>query len=300
MDQQGAVIPAADVTLLDVTTSARRTATTNEAGRYVFVSVPPGTYDIVVSRSGFQTARVSAQKVTVGQELTIDLTLTVGGVAQSIDVVASAAAQLQTTSATVGATLTGASVILLPNLSRDAYALQTLNVGVTPAGEVAGTRNDQNTYLVDGANVTDDNSGNLSYNTMPNLSAVATGAKLRIEGGNRPYAEMNHDPEIARLYRRNAEGLGRFFVPHEMVDRSAASTDMGNVSLVIPSIHPMIGIDSLPAVDHQPEFAAHCIKPAADKAVIDGAIAMAWTAIDLASNSADRDRLIRSRQSHAR
>ncbi|HUI58227.1 MAG TPA: carboxypeptidase-like regulatory domain-containing protein [Bryobacteraceae bacterium] len=175
MDQQGAVVPAADVTLLDITTSARRTAATNEAGRYVFVSVPPGTYDIVVSRSGFQTARVSAQKVTVGQELTIDLTLTVGGVTQSIDVVASAAAQLQTTSATVGATLTGASVILLPNLSRDAYALQTLNVGVTPAGEVAGTRNDQNTYLVDGANVTDDNSGNLSYNTMPNLSAVATG-----------------------------------------------------------------------------------------------------------------------------
>ncbi len=81
---------------------------------------------------------------------------------------------MQTTSATVGTTIAGDSVILLPNLSRDAYALQTLNVGVTPSGEVAGTRNDQNTYLVDGANVTDDNSGNLSYNALPNLS-VATG-----------------------------------------------------------------------------------------------------------------------------
>ncbi|MGA2271537.1 MAG: carboxypeptidase-like regulatory domain-containing protein [Bryobacteraceae bacterium] len=175
LDQQEAMVPGAEVTLLDVATNTQRTATTNEAGRYIFVSVPPGTYDILVSRPGFQTARVSAQKVTVGQELTIDLVLTVGGVAQAVEVVASAAAQLQTTSATVGATITGNSVILLPNLSRDAYALQTLNVGVTPAGEVAGTRNDQNTYVIDGANVTDDNSGNLSYNTLPNLTTVATG-----------------------------------------------------------------------------------------------------------------------------
>ncbi len=174
LDEQSAVVPGAEVTLTDVTTRARRTATTNEAGRYIFVSVPPGTYDIVVSRQGFQTAKVSAQKVTVGQELTIDLTLAVGGVAQAIEVVASGAAQLQTTSATVGSTITGTSVILLPNLSRDAYALQTLNVGVTQSGEVAGTRNDQNTYVIDGANVTDDNSGNLSYNALPNLS-VATG-----------------------------------------------------------------------------------------------------------------------------
>jgi hypothetical protein len=174
LDEQQAIVPGADVTLLDVATSGKRTAITNEVGRYVFVSVAPGTYDISVSRQGFRTARVSAQKVTVGQELTIDVVLTVGGLAQAIEVQASPGAELQTTSATVGTTITGDSVILLPNLSRDAYALQTLNVGVTPSGEVAGTRNDQNTYLVDGANVTDDNSGNLSYNALPNLS-VATG-----------------------------------------------------------------------------------------------------------------------------
>jgi hypothetical protein len=54
----------------------------------------------------------------------------------------------------------------------------------------------------------------------------------------------------------------------------------------------MIGIDSLPAVNHQPEFTAHCVKPAADKAVVDGAIAMAWTTIDLAREKSVRDRLI--------
>jgi len=67
---------------------------------------------------------------------------------------------------------------------------------------------------------------------------------------------------------------------------------MGNVSLVIPSIHPSIGIDSLPAVNHQPEFAAHCITPAADQALRHGATALAWTAIDCTTDPAVRTRLL--------
>lgn len=67
---------------------------------------------------------------------------------------------------------------------------------------------------------------------------------------------------------------------------------MGNISLAIPSIHPAIGINSLPAVNHQPEFTAHCITEAADKAVLDGGLAMAWTAIDLANDTKVRERLL--------
>lgn len=115
--------------------------------------------------------------------------------------------------------------------------------------------------------------------------ALATGASLEIQPTSPDYAEMKHDPEIADLYRRNAEALGRTFPDlGPLRSRVAASTDMGNVSLQIPSIHPMVGIDSLPAVNHQPEFTAHCITEVADKAVLDGATAMAWTAIDLASD----------------
>jgi hypothetical protein len=54
----------------------------------------------------------------------------------------------------------------------------------------------------------------------------------------------------------------------------------------------MIGIDSLPAVNHQPEFTAHCVTAAADRAVIDGATVMAWTAIDMATDRTVRDRLL--------
>lgn len=123
--------------------------------------------------------------------------------------------------------------------------------------------------------------------------ALATGAKLELRGGDRAYAEMHHDAEMASFYRRNSEALGRTFPPMgEWETRPTGSTDMGNVSRAVPSIHPMIGIDSLPAVNHQPEFTAHCISAAADKALADGALAMAWTAIDLATSEAARSRMM--------
>jgi amidohydrolase len=125
--------------------------------------------------------------------------------------------------------------------------------------------------------------------------ALATGATMRVEGGDKPYAEVVHDHEIAAAYRRNAERLGRFFPQIPGMERFAASTDMGNLSLAVPSIHPTIGIDSLPALNHQPEFAAHCITPAADKALVDGALAMAWTMIDLAEDAKLRGRLLAPR-----
>ena len=125
--------------------------------------------------------------------------------------------------------------------------------------------------------------------------ALATGSTMEIVGGTKPYAEMYHDQEVADIYRRNSEALGRTFPDlGALMERAAGSTDMGNVSLTLPAIHPMIGINSLPAVNHQPEFTAHCITAAGDNAVMDGAIAMAWTAIDIATDSAVRQRLLSS------
>jgi amidohydrolase len=128
--------------------------------------------------------------------------------------------------------------------------------------------------------------------------ALATGAALQITGGDKPYAEMHHDPDLVAFYRSNAIALGRKLIDGagassgSDLSRAAGSTDMGNVSLVMPSIHPMIGINSLPAVNHQPEFTAHCVTPDADRAVFDGALAMACTAIDAAMNAPLRERLL--------
>jgi hypothetical protein len=53
------------------------------------------------------------------------------------------------------------------------------------------------------------------------------------------------------------------------------------VAEVVPAIHPYLGIDSLPALNHQKEFAAHCVGAAAERAIRDAATALAWTAIDV-------------------
>jgi amidohydrolase len=123
--------------------------------------------------------------------------------------------------------------------------------------------------------------------------ALATGATLEVVNEYPAYAEMRHDPDMVRLYRHNAEAAGRTFPePEEWMKRAAASTDMGNVSLAIPSIHPALGIDPEQAVNHQPEFTAHCVREPADRAAIEGALAMAWTAIDMAADEGLRSRLI--------
>ncbi len=123
--------------------------------------------------------------------------------------------------------------------------------------------------------------------------ALATGATMQIIEREQAYSELRSDRDLARFYKANAEALGRFFPDlGPALERFAGSTDMGNVSLALPAIHPMIGINSLPAVNHQPEFAAHCNTEVADKAVLDGALAMAWTIIDAATDAAVRQRLL--------
>lgn len=123
--------------------------------------------------------------------------------------------------------------------------------------------------------------------------ALATGCTLEIEPQSKPYSEFRNDMGMAAKYRENALALGRKF--HDLSSLGeTGSTDMANVSLAIPAIHPMMGIDSLPAVNHQPEFTAHCIQPVADAALVDAAVAMAWTVADLATDEAERARLLKS------
>jgi amidohydrolase len=118
--------------------------------------------------------------------------------------------------------------------------------------------------------------------------ALATGASLSITEVSPPYSHMEHDDDLVAAYRANSEALGRRY---DRGDDMTFSTDMGNVSLAMPSIHPCIAIESGGAVNHQPEFAAACINPSADRAVHEGALALAWTAID-AATSALRERLL--------
>jgi amidohydrolase len=124
--------------------------------------------------------------------------------------------------------------------------------------------------------------------------ALATGCALHVDEPTAPYAEMRTDDEVLSLYVRNAESLGRTFSDGDtgLGRMSRASTDMGNVSQVVPTIHPYVGISSAPAVNHQREFAAACITPDADAALLDAATALALTVSDAATDDAVRTRLL--------
>ncbi|MGA9854933.1 MAG: M20 family metallopeptidase [Gammaproteobacteria bacterium] len=147
-------------------------------------------------------------------------------------------------------------------------------------------------YIIRGETMKDMEELRVKVQRCFEAGALATGSKLEIRGGDKPYKEMLHDTDMAELYRRNAVALGRGLSAPESVARFSASTDMGNVSQALPSIHPMIGIDCLPAVNHQPEFTAHCVSAAADQALWDGALGMAWTAIDMAADKNLSKRLL--------
>jgi amidohydrolase len=122
--------------------------------------------------------------------------------------------------------------------------------------------------------------------------AHATGCELTITPESKPYSEFRTDERLLDHYVHRAEQLGRRFSSGSDSLMNRASTDMGNVSQTIAAIHPYIGVDSLPAVNHQPEFAAAAASAAADRAVVDGAHALALTLLDAATKPATRQHLL--------
>ncbi|WP_406288911.1 amidohydrolase [Embleya sp. NBC_00896] len=110
--------------------------------------------------------------------------------------------------------------------------------------------------------------------------ALAIGCEVRLTRPEPDYLDFRTDPTLIALWRANARELGR---PEPIRRDPFACTDMGNVSHVIPSIHPVLDITAGACGPHEPAFAEAAISPAAEQALTDGAIAMAWTAADYAT-----------------
>ena len=113
-------------------------------------------------------------------------------------------------------------------------------------------------------------------------AAQATGCRVEINQLGHPYLNMANNDVMTALFADNSASLGRPMPVEADLGASGGSSDMGNVSQVVPSIHPMLAIDTDGAVNHQLEFAAATITPSGDRAIRDGALAMAYTIIDMA------------------
>ncbi|MFB3052122.1 MAG: M20 family metallopeptidase [Acidimicrobiia bacterium] len=113
-------------------------------------------------------------------------------------------------------------------------------------------------------------------------AATATGCRIEVTPNDYPYLNMTNNSVMTALYSANSASLGRSMPTEAEMGASGGSSDMGNVSQVVPSIHPMLGIECGDAVNHQKAFAAATVTPSGDEAIRDGALAMAYTIIDMA------------------
>lgn len=114
-------------------------------------------------------------------------------------------------------------------------------------------------------------------------AAVATGCELKVSDMGHPYEALTHNPLLLELYAANTAALGRPMQRgSDLPIEEVGSTDMGNVSQVVPSIHPMLDLHTGGPSNHEREFAAHTITHDGERCMRDGALGMAWTIIDLA------------------
>lgn len=111
--------------------------------------------------------------------------------------------------------------------------------------------------------------------------ATASGCTMDHEWQDPAYADMIDNPVLVDLFAANAERTDRHLADPSVAANVVGSTDMGNVSYVVPSIHPMLAVAPAGVSIHTPEFTAFARGEEGDRAVLDGARAMAMTVADL-------------------
>jgi amidohydrolase len=122
--------------------------------------------------------------------------------------------------------------------------------------------------------------------------ALSTGCKLELVWGKTDYLDLKTNWPMAGVFERNATALGREFFPvKEIPPGFAGSTDMGNVSHRVPSIHPMLAVAPAGVIIHNAEFATWAASERGDAAVLDGAKALAQTALEFLYDAELRERV---------
>ena len=179
-DATHALLPGAQVSVIEIATNDSREIVTDAQGRWVLPNLKPGTYRVVVTLDGFKKAAVDQVKLDVQGIREIDVTLEVGGAAETVTVTGAAAA-IETTRSTLSLTIENRRMVDLPLNGRNPFALATLAPGVTPTSNnggsspsISGGRNATSEVAIDGvSNVNAENNVSiLDLNYTPSVDAV--------------------------------------------------------------------------------------------------------------------------------
>jgi hypothetical protein len=208
-DVSGATVPGAKVTVQNTGTGLLRTTESQSDGSYRVPELPVGTYDVTIEKADFQTAVTKGVQVTVAAELRVDATLRPGQITEQIQVSGEELPQIETTSGTLGGTLTQETVKDLPLNGRDYTKLIYLNPGVAGSpdqitdspgsfGEFSmnGARGRSNNYLLDGSDMND------GYRNDPAINQggvfATPSAILPIDAVSDMRVLSNFEPEYGR------------------------------------------------------------------------------------------------------
>ena len=226
-DKSGAVIPNAALKLTLQSTGAVRDGVSDSSGQYQFSQLPPGSYTLEVSASGFATATRSNMDLLVSQPATVNVALQLASVTQQVTVNESAEAMLNTTDATLGNAFDSHQVQSLPLDARNVPDLLTLQPGVTflgraddasgtqgvgnnptdsRAGSVNGGRADQSNITLDGVDVNDINNG-YAFTSVLRTTEDSV-AEFRVTTSN-PNAEEGRSSgaQVALITRSGTNGF---------------------------------------------------------------------------------------------
>jgi hypothetical protein len=160
-DQSQAPVASVTVTARNTETNAVNTGVTNDNGLYRLVDVTPGHYDLTLEKSGFKLAKFSMITVTVGQVLTVDHSLEIGSVTETIEVAASIVPPIELENAQLSNLVDSKRILELPLVTRDPYQLVLLSPGVTQSNSslggfsANGTSERNNNFLLDGVDNND-------------------------------------------------------------------------------------------------------------------------------------------------
>ena len=172
-DPSGAVVPAVQVTAVNVGTSLRNTATTNDLGFYTLTNLAIGQYTLTFSRDGFRKYEQKGIVLNVRQVAQIDATLPIGATAETIEVTANASA-LQTQTATVSTNLTNDVVSTLPLNVYGGRSLSTFMFAYVPGVEgsdydshIAGSLSKTKEVMIDGTSAISQIGGYISESSPP-------------------------------------------------------------------------------------------------------------------------------------
>jgi hypothetical protein len=187
LDNSGAVISGAQVSVSDPSTGFRRVAATNGDGNYLIAGLAAGTYDVSIASPGFKKFEAKRIILRVGEKLRVDRALVVGSVSSEIVVEGSSVGKVETQSSELAGTITGDQISQLELNGRDFTQLINLIPGVSnqtgqdegtvgPQGSVSyavnGGRTEFNNWEIDGGEVLDSGS-NANINVYPNVDALA-------------------------------------------------------------------------------------------------------------------------------